>query len=209
MTEPVDAVRRFFRVETGANLPPRYNIAPTQEVPIIRRCDGGRELVMARWGLIPFWAKDARIGNKLINARVESIADKPSFRAAFRARRCLVPADGFYEWRKQTDGSKQPYRITPAGGGLMAFAGLWERWNQDGVSVDSCTIITTEAAPSIAFVHKRMPVIVQPEDYDAWLDDGGLELLQPFTGPLDHVRVSGHVNRPANDDPACIAPLKD
>lgn len=211
MTEPIDAVRRLFQVDTGANLAPRYNIAPSQEVPVVRRRAGGdgaaRELAMLRWGLIPFWARDERIGYKLINARAETVAEKPSFRAAFRARRCLVVADGFYEWRKLPEGGKQPYRITPSGGGLMAFAGLWERWDKGDAPVESCTIVTTTAAPGIAHIHGRMPVILPVEAHQSWLVEGGTDLLLPYAGPLQADAVSTHVNRPANDDPACIAPL--
>ncbi len=178
ITTPVEALARLFRFSGPLpNLRPRYNVAPTQQVPIVRRAqdDGEREVAQVRWGLIPFWAKDEKIGYKLINARAEGIDAKPSFREAFkRGRRCLIPADGFYEWWKGTK-PKQPWRITLEDGGPFAFAGLWERWEKapDGVPVESCTIITTAANALVAKLHDRMPVILPVDAYGPWLGEAG------------------------------------
>ncbi|KAA3629268.1 MAG: SOS response-associated peptidase [Proteobacteria bacterium] len=202
----------FFNVLYCPELTPRYNIAPTQEVPAVVLIEGARQVVMLRWGLIPSWARDPGIGNRMINARAETAATKPSFRAAFRRRRCLIPASGFYEWQTRSDG-KQPYHIHPAGGGLMAFAGLWEHWEAQGQVLRSCTILTTAANVTIAPVHDRMPVILDRADHAAWLAaDASPEVLQALLRPcaenwLVADAVSRHVNSPANDDPACIQPL--
>ena len=212
ITTPVEAIRRIFQVEQRPNLAARYNVAPTQAVPIIRRNDGGRELVMARWGLVPFWAKDLKIGNKLINARAETVAEKPAFRDAFRRRRCLVIADGFYEWRK-VDGGKQPYLIRVAGGAPFAFAGLWERWTDKatGERIESCTIIVREANALIAPIHDRMPVILPPEHYESWLDPSagdGARLLTAYPAEaMEAFPVSARVGNVRNDDPALIEPV--
>jgi len=222
LTSPVEAMRRLFGfMGAPPNLPARFNIAPTQQVPIIRigaGRSGERELASLRWGLIPFWAKDASLGAKLINARAEGLAEKPSFRAAFRARRCLVPADGFYEWQASEQG-KRPYRIGLTGGAaealpLFAFAGLWERWEKapDGVPVESCTIVTTEANALLRPIHGRMPVILAPETYGTWLDPKtpakeALALLGPYPAEaMMAYPVSTRVNNVRNDDPLCIAP---
>ena len=220
LTTPAEAMRHLFGF-AGAlpNLPARYNVAPTQLVPIVRRTrEGARELVQVRWGLIPSWAKDASIGNRLINARAEGLAEKPSFRAAFRARRCLVPADGFYEWQATPQG-KRPYRIGLKGGSgeslpLFAFAGLWERWEKapDGVPVESCTIVTTAANELLAPIHERMPVILPEEGYAAWLAPDtppaeALALLKPYpAAAMLLYPVSKRVNSVRFDDALCIAP---
>lgn len=206
---------RITEIATPQNLQPRYNIAPTQTVNTVRTTQaGGRALVRVRWGLIPPWAKDESIAAKMINARGETVAEKPSFRNAFRERRCLIPTDGFYEWRTE-GGHKQPYRITLKDGGGFAFAGLWERWDRaaDGVPVETCTIVTTGANDDLAPIHHRMPVILDPADHEAWLDVGGVtgedaqRLVRPFPdGALHTVRVSRHVNNARNDDEACILP---
>jgi putative SOS response-associated peptidase YedK len=215
LTSPPEAVRRLFGLDLTPNWPARYNSAPTQLAPVVRLAEGGgkRELVMLRWGLVPFWAKDLAIGARLINARADGVAEKPAFRSAFRRRRCLVPADGFYEWQGIAK-AKQPMRIVVGDGEPFAFAGLWERWDKgpDG-AVESFTIITTDAAASIAPIHARMPVMLAPEDHGAWLEQAAqLEalrgLLRPF--PADRLRayaVSTRVNFVRNDDAACIAPL--
>ncbi len=217
LTTPVEAVGRLFQVAERPNLEPRYNIAPSQDAPVVRAGEaGGRRLGMLRWGLIPSWAKEARVGYRMINARAETVAQKPAFRGAFRQRRCLVPADGFYEWRKLGK-AKQPYRITLADGGPFAFAGLWERWRaSDGQAVESFTIITTEANPLLRPIHDRMPVILDAADYDAWLDTAGVapeeaaRRLRPYLAEgLVAVPVSTRVNSPKNDDVACIVPLED
>jgi putative SOS response-associated peptidase YedK len=183
LTTPSEAMRRLFGfVNPLANLPPRYNIAPTQAVPVVRLASraqgaggiesGERELVQVRWGLIPFWAKDASIGAKTINARAEGIAGKPAFRAAFKSRRCLIPADGFYEWLR-TGTVKQPFCFEVRDGELFAFAGLWERWrNSAGEWIRSCSILTTTRNAVTSQVHDRMPVILDKADYELWLDPG-------------------------------------
>jgi putative SOS response-associated peptidase YedK len=217
LTTPLEGIRQAFEVEAGLNLMPRYNIAPTQEVVAVRAADEGRrQLVLLRWGLVPAWAKDRTIASRLINARSESVAEKPSFRQAFAARRCLLPADGFYEWRKE-GAAKQPYRITLADEQVFAFAGLWEHWRDPvaGEELETCTILTTEAHPSIAEIHPRMPVILPQGDYDTWLDretprDGLLEMLGPYVEkPLKAARVSPRVNKVVNDDPSLLAPAED
>jgi putative SOS response-associated peptidase YedK len=198
------------------DLPPRYNIAPTQEVPAIRAAAAGRELVNLRWGLMPSWAKDKKVGARLINARADTVADKPSFRSAFKSRRCLIPADGFYEWQK-AGAKKQPYYVTLRTGGPFAFAGLWERWHGgDGEGdVQSCSIVTTDANELMRPLHDRMPAILDPSDYAAWLDptprpkEELLALLRPFPSEaMQAVPVSTTVNNPRNQGPRCIEPLK-
>ena len=199
------------------NLRPRYNVAPSQEVAAVRAGEHGRRLSMLRWGLIPGWAKDVRIGYKLINARAETAHAKPAFRAAFRARRCLVPADGFYEWTGRGSG-RQPWLIGLANGALFAFAGLWERWRvpdgrvlpgsfaayAPGDTVETLTILTTTANEAVAPVHHRMPVILGPDEFDPWLA-GEPVPLDPFPPDAMVVHpVSTRVNSPANDDSGCV-----
>lgn len=211
-----EQIADLFSLDATPPVAPRYNIAPTQPVLAIREDYGGngREATFLNWGLIPFWAKDPSIGSRMINARSETAAEKPSFRAAFKYRRCIIPADGFYEWQKVA-GGKQPQLIGMADGALFGLAGLWERWEQDGSAIESCTILTTEPNELLAPIHNRMPVILHPEDYDEWLDrsiqkaDPLLHLMRPFPAELmDHRPVSTHVNNPRNEDPACVAPLE-
>lgn len=215
ITTPEEAVRRHFGYGGPAlNLQPRYNAAPTQALPVVRAGPEGRTLALLRWGLVPSWARDIEVGAKMINARAETVAEKPAFRAAFAQRRCLVPADGFYEWPKSGD-RKQPYRVTLAEEPLFAFAGLWERWDGPDGPVETFTIVTTEAASSIAHIQPRMPVILDPADYGAWLDsaaarDDALALLRPF--PDDRLRaepVSRRVNSVRHDDPSVLGPPDD
>ena len=216
---PAHALAEAFGVEVRANLQARYNIAPSQDIAAIRVApeEGGCELVMLRWGLVPHWASDAAMGNRMINARAETVAHKPAFRAAFRQRRCLIAADGFYEWRKTPDGSKQPYFIHRADHAPFAFAGLWERWQLPGdEALETCAIITTEANPTLAPIHHRMPVILAAQDHDAWLDpgappgDGLAALLRPApSGAVVAQAVGRHVNNARNDGPACIEPAAD
>ena len=198
------------------NLRPRYNVAPGQDVAAVRTAEDGRRLSMLRWGLIPFWSRDPNIGYRMINARAETAAGKPAFRAAYRARRCLIPADGFYEWQRNGK-VRQPWYFGLNDGGLMAFAGLWERWTiPDGIklprslaerapgdAVESCTILTTAANETLAPVHHRMPVILPPDAFDPWLD-GQPVALDPY--PADAMTlqpVSTWVNKVSNDDPRC------
>ena len=186
LTSPVEAVRSYFRADGVGAYPARYNIAPTQPVLIVRAAQsGGRELALVRWGLIPSWVKDPRAFSTLVNARSETVADKPSFRGPLRHRRCLVPADGYYEWTGRP-GSKQPHLIRPKsehGGHLMAMAGIWEHWlGADGSELETLAILTVGANITTAAVHDRMPVIVAPCDFDAWLD-----CSPGSAGPIRHV----------------------
>ncbi|TSA25108.1 MAG: SOS response-associated peptidase [Bacteroidetes bacterium] len=190
----------------------RYNCAPSQELAIISNQDP-EELQFFRWGLVPFWARDPSIGNKLINAKVETIAEKPSFKNAFRKRRCLVPADGFYEWKKNS--AKIPFRIIMNDGSLFAMAGIWEKWvSGEGGVIHSFSIITTEPNELMAPIHNRMPVILLPENEKLWLDDSNeavlRELLKPY--PADRMTaypVSKLVNSPKNDVPEVTLPISD
>jgi putative SOS response-associated peptidase YedK len=194
--------------------PPRYNIAPSQPVIAVREVPKTkeRELLSLRWGLIPSWAKDAKIGNKLINCRAETVFEKPSFRAAVKSRRCLIPADGYYEWK--TEGkTKKPYYITLKSQEPFCMAGLWERWHFEDIDIESCTIMTTQANEYIQTIHHRMPVIIKQEKLDIWLDQtlSGqntiTELFSPY--PPDEIElhaVSTLVNKAANDGPECISP---
>jgi putative SOS response-associated peptidase YedK len=162
---------KWFHIDETVDFTARVNIAPTDTVPVVReRPDGRRELIGLRWGLIPYWSHDPKSGARAINARVESAADKPAFREPFRKRRCLIPASGFYEWKK-VGRAKQPYLIHPRQGNLMALAGLWDHWESpEGEPIDSCTILTQDANELVRPLHDRMPVVIAPEDYDRWLD---------------------------------------
>ena len=194
------------------DLKPRYNIAPSQTVPVLRLNPAGRrELALLRWGLIPSWSKDPKIAYRTINARAETIATAPAFRAAFKKRRCLVPASGFYEWKKLDDG-KQPYYIGMRDSAPFAFAGLWERWDKGESPIETFTIITGEPNSLLADIHNRMPAILDPNDYDAWLSAADTAipqaLLQPFPAQLMTAHpVSKRVNTPKNDDAALIEPV--
>jgi putative SOS response-associated peptidase YedK len=197
---------------------PRYNIAPTHQIVVVRAdpAGGRRRADRMRWGLIPSWSKEGATGPPMINARAETLAEKPAFRTAFRCRRCLIPADGFYEWRQAPGGGrgkKQPFYIHRPDAGPFAFAGLWERWGDSSGSpaIESCTIVTTDANPALRDLHDRMPVVLAPGDYALWLDPGVAEparlahLLAPCGAEeLVAEPVSTHVNRVANDDPRCI-----
>lgn len=208
---PAESVRTLFGVDVPLEIAPRYNIAPTQYVPAVRAGDGhGRALAMLHWGLVPFWAKDRTIGNRLINARAETLAEKPSFRNALRKRRCLVLADGFYEWRSES-GARQPYFIRRKDGQPFAMAGLWERWEKEGDVLESCTIVTTEANAFMRPLHHRMPAILPESAQAAWLavdeagESGVTGLLQPLQGDLLRAdRVSTRVNNPRNEGPELL-----
>ncbi len=191
---------------------PRYNIAPTQPIVIVRQGPKGRELVPVRWGLIPWWAKDPKTLPLMINARAEGIAEKPAYRDPFKYRRCLVPASGFYEWQAREKGPKQPYFIHPGGDGLIAFAGLWETWHgADGSEIDTATIVTTDANGPLRPIHERMPVILDPRDFQTWLSpettaSEAEALLRPAPDHLFALTpVSTRVNAVANDDPGLLA----
>ncbi|MFH1574977.1 MAG: SOS response-associated peptidase [Acidobacteriota bacterium] len=196
------------------NPPQRYNIAPSLQVLAVPN-DGSRAARAFEWGLIPFWAKDPKIGSRMINARCETLAEKPSFREAYKHRRCLIPADGFYEWRKENSGGrKTPMYVRLRSGLAFAFAGLWEFWRApDGTSRQTCAIITSQPNALMAGIHDRMPVILSVEAYDAWLDPaprspGGPDpILVPFPAErMEAHPVSDHVNNPRNDSPECIRP---
>jgi putative SOS response-associated peptidase YedK len=212
---PPEAVAEHFGLAERPELSARYNIAPGQLVAAIRADDRGeRRLCEQRtWGLVPDWAKDPSIGHRMINARAETIAEKPAFRNAFRHRRCLVPADGFYEWASGSR-PKQPYHVAREDGALFGFAGLWEVWrSKEGRAVHSCTIVTTRANATLQRIHDRMPVILGPDDYVPWLDPAQsdperlLDLLAPCPEEWLVLQTVGlRVNDPRNDDPECVAP---
>jgi putative SOS response-associated peptidase YedK len=204
-------IAKTFDLADVPELKPRYNIAPTTEVAaIINSESGDRKFQWLRWGLIPHWAKDKNIGNKLINARAETVAEKPSFRSAFKHSRCLIIASGFYEWQQQ-EGGKQPFLIQQTDNLPFAFAGLWSSWHRDGETINSCTIITTEANEIMTPIHHRMPVILPSDRYDLWLDPTieRSQLLQSLLQPLNGDRLQAHpvstkVNNPRNDSPDCL-----
>jgi putative SOS response-associated peptidase YedK len=207
--DPGRLAERFQAALPPDGLSPRYNAAPTQRLPVILN-DGPPAIQLLRWGLIPFWAKDPSIGSRMINARSETLVDKPAFRAAFKKRRCLVLADGFYEWQK-TPGGKQPMRITLASGEPFAMAGLWEAWDApDGSTLRTFTIITGEPNELVAPIHNRMPAILRPEHEAIWLDNAAepaiwLDILRPY--PSEHMAaypVSQRVNYVGNDDAGLV-----
>ena len=216
---PGETVLTAFEVDANpldlAQIPPRYNIAPTQPVLAVRAAANGRqrELTLFQWGLVPSWSQDPKLGARMINARSETVAEKPAFRAAFKRRRCLIPADGFYEWQK-TAGGKQPMYIHSQDERPFALAGLWELWQSaDGSTLQSCTILTTTPNELMEPIHNRMPVILDPADYDDWLHPDpkpeiGLHLLRPYpAAKMAAYPVSSWVNSPAHDDPSCLTPL--
>jgi len=216
----LETLQQAFIIDTiECDLTPHYNIAPTQDILAIVKHSAQNQLVKLHWGLVPFWAKNIKIGLRMINARAETVSQKPSFRNAFKKRRCLIPADGFYEW-KGPKGQKQPYYITIPSGEPLSFAGLWETWNDkesDEESVyRSCTIITTAASESINDIHLRMPVILLSEFHDRWLnpeiqDPKELEVIlqDGIVSGMKYYPVSKHVNSVKNNDPTCIKSVTD
>ena len=211
---PAEAVVRLFGARAEEDFPPRWNLAPTQDAPVVRLdADGERYFDALYWGLVPFWAKEKAIGNRMINARAETVAEKPAFRQAFRQRRCLVLADGFYEWRKTASG-KQPWFIHRAGGEPFAMAGLWERWDKGGEPLDSCTIVTTRANDWMTRLHNRMPAILLGDAVDRWLDPEPpeaelVDLLEPVGDEaLDAHEVSREVNNPGNEGAELVERLE-
>jgi putative SOS response-associated peptidase YedK len=205
-----DDLPGFFEV-SEVRLPPRFNIAPTQPAPVVRLdLAGTREAAMPRWGLIPHWRREPVSGAPMINARAETVHQKPAFRDAFRERRCLVPADGFYEWRR-VEGRSQPYLFTLRGGGLFAFAGLWDRFLGEDTPIESFSIVTCSANDLVAKIHDRMPVILPRDRFDAWLAGPpslAARLLVPFDPEtMRSVAVSPLVNNPRNDGEECLRPL--
>ena len=215
--QSADAIAQQFDLGFVPDSPPRYNIAPTQLIAAVTQPESAaqRQFRVFQWGLVPFWAKDASLGAKLINARSETVAEKPSFRAAFRYRRCLIVADGFYEWQRVESG-KQPHFFHLQNDQPFAFAGLWEHWESPQNEIlETCTILTTEANEVLSPIHNRMPVMLHPEDYDRWLDPSLdtasklLPLLRPY--PADEMAsypVSKLVNRASSDRSECIEPMK-
>lgn len=198
-----------FHVPSDDRVRRRYNIAPTQDAPIVRAArEGGRELAMLRWGLVPYWADDIKVGTRAINARGESIAEKPTFREAFKTRRCLVPATGFFEWNG-APGRKQAFALTVPDRPMFAFAGLWERWTprDGGNAVETYTIVTTEPNPEVATIHDRMPVILAGADYDTWLHgppDAALALVHPYAAHVAVRPIGPLVGNSKNDTPEVL-----
>ncbi len=210
-----NVLEMLYDIEIRGELTPRYNIAPSQEVLALRlsRTGGEKEPVYLKWGLVPFWSDDPDTGNRMINARSETAPEKPSFRSAFKKRRLLIPATGFYEWKKEEGGAKQPYYICRKDGHPFSLAGLWERWDKGDHPLETFTILTTEASDPVASLHNRMPVIIPRQAYDSWLDPGTeqadlLELLKPCPAKeLTAYPVSRQVNNPANDLEELLNPI--
>ena len=212
---PPRSIQEHFHLPETIELPPRYNIAPSQNIAVVRHLTGKdfRQLDMLRWGLIPHWAKDMKIGYRMINARGETLTQKPSFSTAFKIRRCLIAADGFYEW-KGTGKIKQPYYMQIQEEDIFGFAGLWESWlGPEGDIIESCTIITTSPNELVKQVHDRMPVILPPGHYETWLQNSSpLESLQKLLVPypadkIKMYKVSTEVNNPQNDQATCLVPV--
>jgi putative SOS response-associated peptidase YedK len=214
LTATPEALHQVFPLFEGIDWSPQYNIAPSQNVLAVRLTGQGQpEAVRLRWGLVPSWADDSKIGYRMINARVETVRDKPAFRSAFKHRHCLVLADGFVEWQAQ-NGHKQPYHIRRRDGRPFAFAGLWEHWHKEEEIIESCTILTTPANATVRPVHDRMPLILDHQDHGQWLDAGAgqrgdvLEMLRPCPAEvLTAVAVSSRVNSPRHNDAACLEPV--
>ena len=210
----VHTLYRMPERTTPLNFRPRYNGCPTQDFAVYRLDASGRAIAKLRWGLIPAWAKDAKIGARLINARAETVHEKPAFRAGFRRRRCLVPADGWLEWRAEEDG-KQPWFITRASGEPVSFAGLWERWEGGSEPMETFTILTTAASPALVDIHHRQPAIIEAVDFDDWLApatprDRLLAVARRvYEGPFDCWPVSRRVNNARNDNSDLLLPLNE
>jgi len=208
------ALRALFGYEEQPNFPPRYNIAPTQPIPIVRLVDSKRHFALVRWGLLPSWVKDPKTFTLLINARGETVCDKPAYRAAVKRRRCLIPADGFYEWQKAGD-RKRPFYVHAKSGAPLAFAGLWETWQgPNGEELETAAIVTTVANRTLKPIHERMPVIVPREAFDPWLNCTDVDaktaeaLIAPAPeGLLEAYEISTAVNRTANDNPKLLEPV--
>src|ERR1700739_2358778 len=202
-------IRKQFKLEKIPELVPRYNIAPMQTSPILIADETGRALDMARWGLVPSWSRDLSPGAGMINAPAETLDEKPAYRKAFDSQRCVVPANGFYEWQARGT-KKQPYKIAVRNGALIAFAGLWERWTPEGGDpVETFTIVTTRASKLVSEVHDRMPVIIAPADYQRWLTApaaAAKRLLLPFAPGLTIAAVGDRVNNIRNDDVSLLQP---
>ncbi len=213
LTAAPEAIRAWFGLTQVPAFPPRFNIAPTQPIAVVRLTEGKRSFALVRWGLIPAWVKDPRAFSLLINARGESLLDKPAFRNAIKRRRCLIPADGFYEWKQDGD-RKRPFVVRPTTGRPVAFAGLWEAWmGPNGEEMETACIVTTTASRTLRAIHDRMPVVIPPEAFDRWLDgarvdaESAMVLIAPAPETLfEAYEVSTAVNRTGNDSAALIAP---
>jgi putative SOS response-associated peptidase YedK len=210
-----EAIRALLGYAEAPNFPPRYNIAPTQPIAIVRVIEGKRQFALVRWGFIPSWVKDPQAVSLMFNARGETAADKPAYRNAMRRRRCLVPADGFYEW-KRDGGRKRPYWVHRRGGGPLAFAGLWETWTgPNGEELETAAIVTTTANRALKPLHERMPVVVPQDAFGLWLDpNADLQMASALIAPapedfFEAYEVSGAVNRAANDGPALLTPASE
>jgi len=213
ITSAPEAIRALFRYQEQPNFPPRYNVAPTQPIPIVRLAQGVRQFALVRWGLLPSWVKDPKAFTLVINARGESVLDKPAFKNAMKYRRCLIPADGFYEWQV-SGGRKRPYFVRPTSDAPMAFAGLWENWTgPNGEELETAAIVTTKANRALEDVHDRMPVVVPPDAFDLWLNCGQADattaaaLIAPAPDDaMEAYPVSTDVNRVANDNAKLLEP---
>jgi putative SOS response-associated peptidase YedK len=213
ITLPDDAMARLFEAAPANDLPevPNYNVCPTNRIHAVVSGEGGRRLLAMRWGFIPHWYKTPSDGPLLINARAETIAEKPAFRAACRARRCLIPASGFYEWTKDAEGNRLPWYIRRTDGAPVAFAGVWQGWDRDGEALTTVAIVTTEAAGRVAEIHHRMPVPVAPEDWALWLGEAGKGAAALMHAPADEIfaahRVDPQVNSNRAHGPDLIEPI--
>ncbi|MGH6663417.1 MAG: SOS response-associated peptidase [Pseudolabrys sp.] len=213
-TSAPEAMRQLYRYLGQPNFPPRYNIAPTQPIAIVRMAEGQRQFALVRWGLLPSWVKDPKTFTLLINARGETVCDKPAYRAAMKRRRCLIPADGFYEWQKAGE-RKRPFFVHARSGAPLAFAGLWETWTgPNGEELETAAIVTTRANATLAPIHERMPVIVPPAAFDLWLNCNEVDaktaeaLIAPAPDDLlEAYEISTAVNRTANDNPKLLEPV--
>jgi len=208
-TSSKSTVQTHYGLSEAPDLPTSYNIPPSFNIPIVRN-NHGKEIALCHWGFIPHWAKDKKL--QPANARADTVAKKPMFRDAFKNRRCLIPANGYYEWQVQ-DGRKQPYFIRPkkadmfAENDLFSIAGIWSQWDSPEGTIESCALITTDANPDIQDIHDRMPVIIDPDDYDKWLKSGGEEMLRPYGGFMEFWPVSTKVNSPRNQGLELIQPV--
>jgi putative SOS response-associated peptidase YedK len=196
-------VLAHYALEDAPDFKTSYNITPSNEIPAIRQGQN-RELANLHWGLVPYWARDTKL--KPINARADSIFKKPFFRDSIKKRRCLIPANGYYEWKK-VNNHKQPYFIKLKDQELFSFAGIWDAWDNPNGTLQSCAIITTESTPATADIHGRMPVIISPDDYDAWLTDGGDRFLKPYAGEIEAWPVSTQVNNPRHQGENLVHPV--
>ena len=214
VTLPPDAMAQLFAALPSNDLPdvPNYNVCPTNHVHVVRDGEAGRRLVSMRWGFLPHWYKSETDGPLLINARAETIADKPAFRSACRDRRCLIPATGFYEWTKDGEGKRLPWYFTRADGDPIAFAGIWQDWGRDEARQSTCAIVTTAANARVSALHHRMPLVLEPEDWALWLGEegtGAARLMQPGREDvLEWRRVGTEVNSNRASGPELIEPLE-